>query len=56
LMKQHAGPHLQVKASGGIRDYESAKRMVEAGATRIGTTETAAIAAGESAATVACSS
>ena len=28
---------LQVKASGGIRDYETAVKMVEAGATRLGT-------------------
>lgn len=27
-----------VKAAGGIRDYESAKMMIEAGATRLGTT------------------
>jgi deoxyribose-phosphate aldolase len=26
-----------IKASGGIRDYETAKKMIEAGATRIGT-------------------
>ena len=26
-----------VKASGGIRDYKTAKAMIEAGATRLGT-------------------
>ncbi|RKX68250.1 2-deoxyribose-5-phosphate aldolase, partial [candidate division TA06 bacterium] len=31
-----AGKDLEVKASGGIRDYETAKRMIFAGATRIG--------------------
>ena len=28
---------LQVKASGGIRDKEAALKMIEAGATRLGT-------------------
>lgn len=38
---------LKVKAAGGIRDAETAKAMVEAGADRIGTSAGAAIAAGE---------
>lgn len=37
LMKKYAGEGIAVKAAGGIRDYESAKRMIEAGATRLGT-------------------
>ena len=36
LMKKTVGDHLQVKASGGIRDYEQCMRMIEAGADRIG--------------------
>ena len=36
LMKQALGDKLQIKASGGIRDYATAKSMVEAGASRIG--------------------
>lgn len=36
LMKKVVGSRLGVKASGGIRDYESAVKMVDAGATRIG--------------------
>ena len=36
LMKKTVGDHLQVKASGGIRDYEQCLRMIEAGADRIG--------------------
>lgn len=36
LMKQYAGPDVQVKAAGGIRTWEDAKAMIEAGATRIG--------------------
>lgn len=37
LMKETAGPDVAVKASGGIRNWESAKAMLEAGASRIGT-------------------
>lgn len=37
LMKQYAGPDVQVKAAGGIRTWEDAKAMIEAGATRLGT-------------------
>lgn len=37
LMKQYAGPDVQVKAAGGIRSWEAAKSMIEAGATRLGT-------------------
>lgn len=37
LMKKTVGDRAQVKASGGVRTYEDAVKMVEAGATRIGT-------------------
>ena len=37
LMKQYAGDDVQVKAAGGIRSFEDAKVMIEAGATRLGT-------------------
>ena len=37
LMKETVGETMQVKASGGIRDYETAIKMIEAGATRLGT-------------------
>jgi deoxyribose-phosphate aldolase len=37
LMKKHAGPDVQVKAAGGIRSWAAAKEMIEAGATRLGT-------------------
>ena len=46
LMRKTCGPKMQVKASGGIRSLEDAKRMVELGATRLGTSSTEAIAAG----------
>ena len=37
LMKKTVGDRAEVKASGGVRTYEDALKMVEAGATRIGT-------------------
>lgn len=36
LMRETVGAEMGVKASGGIRDYETAKAMIEAGASRIG--------------------
>jgi deoxyribose-phosphate aldolase len=47
LMRQHSDPRVQVKASGGVRSYGDALRVVSLGATRIGTSSTAAIAEGE---------
>lgn len=37
LMKAYAGPEVQVKAAGGIRSWAAAREMIEAGATRLGT-------------------
>ncbi len=37
LMREAVGPVMGVKASGGIRSFEAVRRMVTAGATRIGT-------------------
>lgn len=37
LLRQTVGPNIGVKASGGIRDLKTLMAMVEAGATRIGT-------------------
>jgi len=37
LMRKTVGPDMGVKASGGIRNAEQAKAMIEAGANRIGT-------------------
>lgn len=37
LMKQTVKDKAEVKASGGVRTYEDALKMIEAGATRIGT-------------------
>ncbi len=36
LMRETVGAEMGVKASGGIRDYETAKAMIDAGASRIG--------------------
>jgi deoxyribose-phosphate aldolase len=47
LMRAHTQPPLEVKASGGIRSFEDAQKFVALGATRLGTSGTAAIAAGE---------
>ena len=45
LMRKTVGPEMGVKASGGIRDYETAMAMVEAGANRIGASAGIAIVA-----------
>jgi len=37
LMKQTVGDTMQVKASGGIKDWDTAAAMIQAGASRIGT-------------------
>ena len=37
LMRKTVGPHLGVKAAGGIRTLEQAMAMIESGANRIGT-------------------
>ena len=44
LMAAAVGESVQVKASGGIRGYEDALRMVELGASRLGTSASAEIA------------
>lgn len=37
LMKEYVGEHIQVKAAGGVRTFDDMVNVVEAGATRIGT-------------------
>lgn len=49
LMRQTVGPTIGVKASGGIRSLEDVKAMVEAGATRIGTSSGVKIMNGQQA-------
>ena len=46
LMKDTVGDAAEVKASGGVRTYEDAIKMVEAGATRIGTSNGVQIVTG----------
>ena len=45
LMRQTVGENVGVKASGGIRDAQTAIAMIEAGANRLGVSATAAILA-----------
>lgn len=45
LMRQTVGERIGVKASGGVRTWDAAVSMVEAGANRIGTSSTRAILA-----------
>lgn len=46
LMRETVGPDIGVKASGGVRDFEGAKAMIDAGATRIGASAGIAIVTG----------
>lgn len=46
LLRRVVGPAMGVKASGGIRDYATALRMVHAGANRIGASKSVQILAG----------
>ena len=46
LMRRTVGPDIGVKASGGVRDYLTALAMIEAGATRLGTSSGIAIIGG----------
>ncbi len=48
LMRRTVGPRVGVKASGGIRTYEVALRMVRAGATRLGLSASVAVVQGGS--------
>lgn len=47
LMRSVVGPEMGVKASGGIRDRETAIAMLEAGASRLGCSAGVAIVSGE---------
>ncbi|MCK4530523.1 MAG: deoxyribose-phosphate aldolase [Candidatus Marinimicrobia bacterium] len=49
LMKETVGDELEVKASGGVRSYEDAMAMINAGATRIGTSSGVMILQGKTA-------
>ena len=47
LFRVNLPPHVQIKASGGIRDYAFAKQLIDAGATRLGCSASIAIVNGE---------
>lgn len=47
LMKSSVSANVQVKASGGIRDLDTAQQMLDAGATRLGTSSGVAIIKGQ---------
>ena len=49
LMRETVGQFAGVKAAGGVRNANDAQAMIEAGATRIGTSNGVAIVSGESA-------
>ena len=48
LMRETVGQFAGVKAAGGVRNADDARAMIEAGATRIGTSHGVAIVSGES--------
>lgn len=48
LMRKTVGPAVGVKASGGVRTLADAQAMIQAGATRLGTSAGVAIAQGQS--------
>ena len=43
LFKQHVSPDVRIKAAGGIRTFEQAQAMIDAGADRIGASALAAL-------------
>lgn len=47
IMRQHLPKNIKIKASGGIRDYQFASQLIEAGAERLGCSAGVAIVKGE---------
>lgn len=47
VMRKHLPDSIQIKASGGIKTFEFAKQLVDAGATRLGCSASVAIIKGE---------
>jgi deoxyribose-phosphate aldolase len=50
LMRQHLPQRVKIKASGGIRTYDLARQLIEAGADRLGCSASVEIVKGETAA------
>lgn len=46
LIRDVIGPEMGIKASGGVRDLEFARRLIQAGATRLGASSSVAIVTG----------
>ena len=51
LMRQHLPDNIKIKASGGIRTYDFARQLIEAGAERLGCSASVEIVKGEPATT-----
>jgi len=49
LMRRTVGPKMGVKAAGGVRSFEDALQMIEAGATRLGTSSGVLLVTGQKA-------
>ena len=47
LMRETVGPEMGVKASGGVRTFEEAVKMINAGATRLGTSSGVTLVSGD---------
>lgn len=47
IIKKTVRNHMKIKASGGIKDYETVRKYIDAGADRIGTSSGVAILSGE---------
>ncbi len=47
LFAKHVAPHVRIKAAGGIKDFDDAQKLLELGATRLGTSRLVKIAQGE---------
>lgn len=47
LMRKVVGDEIGVKASGGVRDRETAEKMIKAGASRVGASASVAIVSGD---------
>ena len=47
IMRRYLPKHIQIKASGGIKTYQFAKQLIDAGANRLGCSASIAIVSGE---------
>ena len=47
LFAKHIGPDVKIKASGGISSFDDARRFIELGASRLGTSRLVKIAKAE---------